>query len=116
MPPRVVKKNAGTTAQKNTAAKAPSKYPMTPAKPVSSTQPKVEPEAVKTAEVKPSPTVETPKAEEKAIEPFQDLKKPSVKVEPRKKFPSRVPMWTTKNPPRMLISPLQKVARRASRK
>jgi len=86
MPPRVVKKNAGTTAQKNTAAKAPSKHPMTPAKPVSSTQPKVEPEAVKTAEVKPSPTVETPKAEEKAIEPFQDLKKPSVKVEPEKEI------------------------------
>lgn len=87
MPPRVVKKNAGTTAQKKPAAKAPSKSPKTPTKPVGSTSPKAELEAVENVEAKPSPTVETPKAEEKAVEPFQDLNEPSVEAEPEKEIP-----------------------------
>jgi RNA recognition motif-containing protein len=87
MPPRVEKKNVGTTAHEKIADKAPSKSPKTPAKPVSSTPPKAEPEAVENAEAKPSPTVETPKAEEKAVEPFQDLNEPSVEAEPEKEIP-----------------------------
>jgi len=79
MPPRFVKKNVGTTSQKKTAA--------TLAKSVRSTQPKPEPEAVESSEAKPSPSVETPNAEEKAVNVFQDLNEPSVEAEPEKEIP-----------------------------
>lgn len=87
MPPRVLKKTAVTTPLKKTGAKAPSKSSKIPAKPVSSSPSKAEPEAVENVESEPSLTVEAPKAEERVVEPFQDLNEPSVEAEPEKDIP-----------------------------
>jgi hypothetical protein len=71
---------------RESTTKDPNESPKTLANPMSSTSSKEKLEVIENVEVKPSPTIETPKSKDKVVEIFQYLNNQVSKSSWRRKF------------------------------